>query len=59
MARYNYVGNGCIDGSCLVKMASGGFKKVSELVKNDEVLTENEQSAKISCVIKTKCNNKK
>lgn len=41
MARYHYSGNVCFDGSCLVKMASGGIKKVSELVKNDKILTEN------------------
>eukprot|EP01129_Flabellula_baltica_P010632 TRINITY_DN450_c0_g3_i1.p1 TRINITY_DN450_c0_g3~~TRINITY_DN450_c0_g3_i1.p1 ORF type:complete len:751 (+),score=134.96 TRINITY_DN450_c0_g3_i1:233-2485(+) len=49
----------CFDGSCVVKMADGSIKRVSELQKGDSVQTQNKKTAQLVCVVKTFCRDQK
>lgn len=55
MTTYYNQNGGCFDGNGIVTMKDG-FKKVSELVKDDIILSLNNKPAKIICVIKYKIN---
>lgn len=58
MSNYYNSGGSCYDGNSDVKMFNNTFKKVKDLVKGDEVLTKNNNVAKIVCVIITKITKK-
>ena len=60
MATYNSQDNPCFDGKCLISMADGSNKMVSELVKGDKVVSlyspDNVNStiiANVVCILKT------
>jgi hypothetical protein len=55
MTSYYNQNGGCFDGNGIVTMKDG-FKKVSDLVKNDIILSYNGKPAKIVCIIKQKIN---
>lgn len=47
--------NLCIDGDCYVLMANGYTKSVKEIKKGDYVMSSNNESACVRCVIRTDC----
>ena len=55
MTSYYNQNGGCFDGNGIVTMKDG-FKRVSDLVKNDIILSYNGKPAKIVCIIKQKIN---
>jgi len=55
MAKFYNAYGGCIAGDCTVLMADGSIKLIKDLVKGDQVMGPNGQAAKISCVVKTVC----
>jgi len=52
MNEYMDYGGGCFDGDGLVKLTNGQFKKVRDLLKGDEIISENGLIAKIECLVK-------
>lgn len=54
MSMYHSSGSFCIDGSCLVKMEDGRFKKVEDIRKGDKIMTPM-NSSEVLCVVKSKC----
>jgi len=59
MRSYNSSANPCFDGECLVRMADGSQKSVNLVVKGDRVMTPNNNSAEVMCVVKTICQDQK
>lgn len=55
MSRFNNVNNGCYHENSIVHMANGTFKKCSEVVKGDLVLTLEGYTATVVCVVKSNC----
>ena len=55
MQRYYDCSAGCIYGECFVMMADRSVKKVKYLEKGDLIMQENNEPAKIKCVLKTNC----
>lgn len=58
MSRFNNVDNGCYHEDSKVHMANGTYKKCSEIVKGDEVLTLYGKT-KVLCVVKSDCKDNK
>lgn len=59
MQVYNNACGGCIYGECQVLMADGSLKKVKDIKKDDLIMSSNNVSTKVKCVIKTLCKNNK
>ena len=52
MSQYSNAGGGCFTGNTLIHTDLNNMKPISEIVKGDNVLTNNQQITRVKCVIK-------